>query len=93
MPLFGEPFENGLELTQNSGESVEDVMEWWAEFVKKAAGELENDTHLSPSWPMPGLSVICVDPSTGFMSLTGAYVVPTDRRQAYRLRWDMSVFY
>ena len=52
MPLFGEPYENGLELTQNSDdsdESVEDVMEWWAEVVKKAAGEFENDTHLASS--------------------------------------------
>ena len=49
MPLFGEPSENGLELTQNSDESVEDVMEWWAEVVKKATGEFENDAHLASS--------------------------------------------
>jgi hypothetical protein len=33
--------ENGLELTLNSDELVEHVMEWWAEFVEKAAGEFE----------------------------------------------------
>ena len=33
--------ENGLELTLNSDELVEHVMEWWAECVEKAAGEFE----------------------------------------------------
>ena len=41
----------------------------------KAAGEFENNA--SSLLADAGRDCTCVDPSTGFLSLTGAYMVPT----------------